>query len=254
MYDTVWAKTLIRNVQIVMPNDHSAVIFDLGGTLTPALSWSVQQETLGRMAHALGLSPTLFIPAWARTFEDRMKGTIGSSRENIERVCRDLGAQIEEDQLEAAASMEIEQLSKIILNPRKESASVLRTLKSKGIRTGLLSDCSSEVPVLWERSGLAPLIDFAVFSCLTGTKKPDPRLFEMAAGGLKVKADGCLYVADGIGTELSGASSIGMTSLMLRTQGENDLDPYREAWPGPVIDSLFQVVDFVLPPSREPRS
>lgn len=202
------------------------------------------------MADALHVSPALFIPAWNSTFEDRMKGTIKSSRECLERVFRDLATQIEEDRLELAVRMETEQLSTIILNPRKESASVLQTLKSRGIRTGLLSDCSSEVPVLWERSELAPLIDFAVFSCLTGIKKPDRHLFEMAAEGLKVKADRCLYVADGIGTELTGASSVGMTSLMLHTQGENDLDPYREVWRGPVIDSLSQVLDFVPLPSK----
>ncbi len=237
-----------------MRMNHSAVIFDLGGTLTPALSWSVQQETLCRMADALRLSAALFIPAWSRTFNDRMKGTIKSSRECIERACRDLATQTGGDRLEAAVRIEVEQLSTIILNPRRESVSVLRALKSLGIRTGLLSDCSSEVPVLWERSELAPLIDFAVFSCLTGTKKPDPRLFEMAAEGLEVKTERCLYVADGIGLELAGASAVGMTSLMLHTEGENDGDPYREVWHGPVIDSLFQVLDFVLRPSTAPGS
>jgi len=94
-------------------------------------------------------------------------------------------------------------------------------------------------------SPLAALIDYPVFSCLTGMKKPDPIIFQVAIEGLGVKAEECIYVADGIGRELHAASELGMCAVQILAPGEDDYDPYREEWNGPVISSLKEILDLV---------
>jgi putative hydrolase of the HAD superfamily len=67
----------------------------------------------------------------------------------------------------------------------------------------------------------------------------------MAIDKLEAKPKECLYIADGIGQELAGARAEGIQAYMLRVPGENDDDPYREKWSGPVIASLKQVIPLV---------
>jgi putative hydrolase of the HAD superfamily len=58
-------------------------------------------------------------------------------------------------------------------------------------------------------------VDTPVFSCLEGTRKPDPRLFRKVAAGLSVDPSRCLYVGDGGGNELAGSSEVGMRAVLL---------------------------------------
>jgi putative hydrolase of the HAD superfamily len=224
---------------------YQAVIFDLGGTLAPAVSWTEQQSTIGRMADALGIPVGKFTEAWNATFENRMKGTFNGSRTCIQEVCRQLKVSVVEHRIDTAVKIELEELTPCVINHRPEALYVLERLKFQGVGTGLISDCSSEVPDLWEKTSLAPLIEVTIFSCLTGTKKPDARLFQMALERLKVKAENCIYVADGIGQELAGANRLGIKAVMLHVEGENENDPYREEWDGVVISSLREVLDLV---------
>jgi putative hydrolase of the HAD superfamily len=224
---------------------YQAVIFDLGGTLAPAFPWEEQQDTVRKMAEALGLPAKEFTEVWYSTFENRMKGVIQGSRDCIQEVCRQLRVSIEEKRINDAVEIELKYLTPCVINTRPESFYVLENLKFQGFGTGLISDCSSEVPGLWEKTKLAPLVDIAVFSCLTGTKKPDAQLFKMALDGLRTKAENCIYVADGIGQELNGASKLGIYAVMLHIEGENEHDPYREKWNGPVISSLKEVLELI---------
>lgn len=75
--------------------------------------------------------------------------------------------------------------------------------------------------------------------------KPEPRIFQIAIERLAVEPGDCLYIADGIGQELTSASQIGMQAVLIRVSGEDSYDPYREDWNGPVISSLTEVLDLV---------
>jgi len=64
--------------------------------------------------------------------------------------------------------------------PRPEAVEVLLQLKTAGLKTGLISDCSGEGPELWKRTALAPLFDATIFSCQVNMHKPDPRIYQLA--------------------------------------------------------------------------
>ena len=115
------------------------------------------------------------------------------------------------------------------------------------IKIGLISDCSSEVPLLWPETSLEPLIDVAIFSCEVKIRKPDSRIYQAACDGLALEPGDCLYVGDGGSHELSGAAQAGMHPVLIRVSAEGE-EPYRpgaEEWSGMKISSLQEVLSIL---------
>jgi putative hydrolase of the HAD superfamily len=223
---------------------YQAVIFDLFGTLIPSFSEREYQEKVKEIASIMQASPHDFWKMWSATLKESMLGAIPSLEAKIIRICQKLGIRTEASKIREAEDMFYEYEAKYML-PRPEASEVILQLKTTGIKTGLISDCSSEGPELWKKTALAPFIDVSIFSCSVGLQKPDPRIYHLALQQLDVKAQDCLYVGDGGSTELTGASRIGLDAVQLRIPGENDPDVFRinkEDWQGTIITSLKEVL------------
>ena len=74
-----------------------------------------------------------------------------------------------------------------------------------------------------------------------GIAKPDSRIYELATKGLGVAAEHCLFVGDGSGGELSGASKAGMTAVLIRAPYDR-ADGAREGWRGETISEIPDVL------------
>lgn len=223
---------------------YKAVIFDLFGTLIKNYPLAESHAVLRRMAMELSIPAESFIEKWDEAFPDRMTGVLRNFQHCIESVCKKMGVPVTDETIELAANIRL-QLNIYETAPRDEALEVLSNLKKSGLKTGLLSDCSSETVLLWKDFPIAPLIDSPVFSCVEGTKKPDPRLYRKAAENLGVSQEKCIYVGDGIGQELHGAAGTGMFAVQILVPGEDDYDRYRGDWNGPVITSLREVLNLV---------
>jgi putative hydrolase of the HAD superfamily len=103
------------------------------------------------------------------------------------------------------------------LRPRHEVIETLRELRQRGLRLGLISGCSGDVPIVWGETPFVGLFDATVFSCEVGLRKPDVRIFRKAASELQIPTKACLYVGDGGNDELAGAGRAGMTAVLLRS-------------------------------------
>lgn len=134
---------------------------------------------------------------------------------------------------------------------REDALDTMAALRARGMRVGVLSDCTVELAETWEGLPLAPLVDAVVLSCQVGRRKPDPELFRLVAGRLGAAADECLYVGDGGSNELSGARAQGMTAVMLRAAdwADNDAFAREDGWSGPSFSSLSQAVEAAQDPS-----
>ncbi len=73
----------------------------------------------------------------------------------------------------------------------------LSRLKSLGMLTALIADCSLKVSMLWSQTPFAPIVDLALFSSREGLRKPDSMLYQRACDRLSVAPAECLYVGDG---------------------------------------------------------
>jgi putative hydrolase of the HAD superfamily len=225
---------------------YEAVIFDLGGTLINQSTWEEQDNYIRRMAETLGLPFDGFHRLWRATYEERTKGSFGSVENDIKYICQQLHISAEKSRIEVAANIPYEITKRMIMSLKEGAVEVILELKSQGLKTGLVCNWSHHLPLVWKDCPLAPLIDIAVFSSSEGVMKPDQRIFLLATARLAVQPEKCLYIADGMDEELSGAIKVGMKAVMVRYPDLIDNNPYREEWDGTVISSLKEVLSLVI--------
>jgi len=224
-----------------------AVIFDLFGTLSDNFSSSGYYAALAEMAAALSLPPDDFRRVWFDTSRERNIGSFQSCEANVEHICRELGVRPKGRQIKLAAQIRLDYIRQV-MTPRSDATEVLSRLKAEGHKTGLISDCTPEIPLVWPETPLASLIDTAVFSCSVGLRKPDPRIYQLAAKRLGVRPEQCLFVGDGGSQELSGALRVGMHPVLLRLDADST-EPHlvnRELWDGHKVSSLREVLTIAM--------
>jgi putative hydrolase of the HAD superfamily len=222
----------------------AAVVFDFYGTLTPVHPADRWADQLAALAAIVGVSPGALGVALRESYPERATGALGDLRQTLRTLASRLGVDLGGQRLEAACQLRRE-MQRRMLALRPEALPVITRLRARGTRTGVLSDCTSELPDAWPSLPLSGVIDAPVFSCVEGTRKPDPRLFRTVAARLGADPADCLYVGDGGGQELTGASAVGMHAMLLagpdwHAHGRDD----REAgWTGPRISSLSELCD-----------
>src|SRR4029453_3686861 len=220
-----------------------AVIFDLFGTLVDDFATSVGQ-TYTELAKALQVPIEQFMPLWRQTTKMRSDGTFQTVEASIEHVCGIMGLRVGAEEMTKAVEIRLEQARRA-LEPRPEAVATLGRLKDDGYKTGLLSNCSVEIPIIWPETEFADLIETAVFSCRARLMKPDPRIYQLACELLGVMPERCLYVADGENHELAAAANVGLHSVLIRNSSrDNESELLREAreWPGSAISTLPDVL------------
>ena len=223
---------------------YSAVIFDLFGTLVDSFSRPEYESVLVEMAAIVGIPRDKFVRLWLDTFQERNTGIHPTPQASIRYICRQLDIAAADVTVEQAARVRLDYTA-LSLKPRPGNAEVLTRLRSEGYKTGLISDCTGDIPMVWEDTELAPLFDVTVFSCLAGIRKPDPRIYRLATDRLAVPPQDCLYIGDGGSAELTGAARVGMHPVLLR-HPDDSVEPItvdrEEDWQGPVISTLQEVL------------
>jgi len=98
--------------------------------------------------------------------------------------------------------------------PYPDTAPVLRALKRRRVRVGVVSNIPQDLAEVFESHRLGGLVDAFVHSFELGLEKPDPRLFQAACRRLRVAPRRALMVGD---NQLSdgGAVEAGLEVLLL---------------------------------------
>ena len=225
-----------------------AVIFDLFGTLVDDFGSSVgpmHQE----MAGALAVPYEQFMQHWGQTAKMRIIGTFETVETNIKYVCDTMNVHPRADQLSNAVEIRMKYIGQA-LRPRQDAISTVSELKNKGHKIGLLSNCSIEIPILWQETAFADLFNTTIFSSRERLKKPDARIYNLTCERLGTIPASCLYIADGEDHELKAAATVGLYPVLIRTSSQrNRGELHQEAreWQGPGIDSLKEVLQLVGP-------
>ena len=232
----------------VSVSKYKAVIFDLWGTLVddivyPEANRLIYQQKMDELADLLGVDRAEFVKAWDASGAERTVGAYPSTEAALSHICKGLGADPGEECIHTAAEMRCAYVSGA-LSPRPGTVETISTLKASGYRVGLISNCSEEVSRLWDSTPFAPLVDTAVLSFNVGLAKPDPRIYDLATKRLGVAAEHGLFVGDGSGGELTGASKAGMTAVLIRAPHDR-ADGARESWKGETISDIRDVLDLV---------
>lgn len=221
----------------------SAVIFDYYGTLTVSASAADRRSGVGRVADALGVPADLLFDSISSTFTERATGQCGDMLATMAWLADRCGHRPSGAQLQAACSIRTEIERGYASMFRHDTVSTLRFLRRRGLRLGLVSDCTHELPDFWASLPVAPLIDATVFSVLVGQRKPHPSLYRSVCGQLGVSPSQAVYVGDGGSCELTGATAAGIDAIRFVAQDSASALVYdaEPDWTGPVIHSLSEL-------------
>jgi putative hydrolase of the HAD superfamily len=223
-----------------------AVVFDFYGTLAPGRSVPEQLKARTEQAAALGVDAARFDAELNDTMDERFRGAGGSVRGQLAWVADRLGAEPAPEALAAATAVRLEH-ERRFGGPRPDAEPVLRTLHERGLRIGVVSDCSAELPAYFDELPIAPYVDAPVFSFVTGHRKPAPENYLACCAALEVDPAECIYVGDGGSNELAGARALGMRAVHLNVEAEAGSPVYEKhaQWDGEVITSLRAVPTLV---------
>ena len=225
---------------------YSAVIFDLFGTLVDDFASSVGQMH-AELAVALEVPYEPFMQLWRQTSHMRTIGVFQTVETSIEHVCGVMGVQVGAEQMTKAVEIRLRHIRRMI-EPRPDAVATLARLKNQDYKIGLISNCSIEIPILWQETAFANLVATPIFSCRERLKKPDPHIYHLACERLGVMPEHCLYIADGEDYELTAAAKVGLHPVLLRTSSQEtrgELHQETREWQGATIAGLAEVLHLV---------
>ena len=226
---------------------YDAVIFDLLGTLVPSPLTQDYRHMVDRIADALGLPRDEFFDRWMPVNNDRLLGTFGSSEGDIQHVASLFGLNVRDHQMaECVHSRRAAMLE--WLTPKTRTMNILTRLTELDIKLALVSDCSFDVPAVWERTPLSGMITTTVFSCVERLRKPDKGMYLRALAMLDVRAASALFVGDGGSDELRGAERLGISAVLLDDHPKDSSKEFRvdvQEWYGLSIADISDVVSLV---------
>ncbi len=196
-----------------------AILFDFYDTLA-----HVDAETIlaGRraLAERAGVDPEAMATLWRETAHARMLGQGGGLEATIATMLAQLGRPAPPSLLPELAAIEVDTWERAVqLYP--DARLTLETLKARGYRLGVLSNCSDQAGYVIERAGLDHLFDTLALSFRLGLAKPDPPIYEHALAALGVQAAEAMFVADGAFGELDAAQDLGIVAVLIEQERQS---------------------------------
>ena len=134
-------------------------------------------------------------------------------------VSQKLGMDVGVDELVAA----------IRFSAYPDAAPALGALRDRGLRLVVVSNWDCSLPRVLDRCGLGELLDGTITSAETGSRKPDPVIFERALELAGCEPAEALHVGDTAEEDVAGARAAGIRPLLIdRNGGKGDIASLEE--------------------------
>ena len=190
-----------------------AVIFDLFHTLTAIeSSWGNGRPFTCDM---LGIDRDAWHDQLQLHSRSRLSGRQKDPFRIVSQMARAIDPAIPDETIHAAIANRIKRFEAALLDIPDETKATLQALRAKGKRLGLISNADTMEVAAWNKSPLAESFDTAILSCSVGAVKPEREIYDICLERLDVQPSDALYVGDGGSSELQGAQTVGMTTVMM---------------------------------------
>ena len=230
----------------------SAFLFDFGGTLdADGHHWL---DRFYRIYEQIGFSAIpkehikeAFYWADAQLEEDPAAAKLGyrpMMQRHVHYQFEKLGIENHE-KLEEAAAAFYRPAEKVL----RRNRGILERLHHAGLKLGVLSNFYGNVEMLCQEAGLKPFLAVILDSIVVGLKKPDPKIFQMAAERLGVPLTEIAFVGDSFQRDVIPAKSLGMTTIWMA--GDRRQIPPDASKVDKILYSLEDILDLIpshLPP------
>jgi len=227
----------------------AAVFLDLGNTLLceripRAALYSeearrhglsiAQEEMAARMARAHGELPRelegsfRYTDGWFRAFQRHVFAAEDLSPARFSALSEGLFARFEDART-------------FVLYPGARE--LLRNLRARRLRLGLISNWSARLPRLLAALELDSAFDFVLGSAALRCEKPEPAIFRLALERVGLGPESCLHAGDDARCDGAGALACGIAAVLV---DHEDRLGARERELCPVVGSLGELQDLIL--------
>jgi HAD superfamily hydrolase (TIGR01509 family) len=194
-------------------------LFDYSGTLfrfEPGPGWpttSVDEAERERLIHVL-TSPTMsadhlppdLADAWARRdLDPEVHRTVYMA------AMASSGVQLTADEADVVY---VSLTDPEAWHPYPDTEAVLRELRAAGVPVAVVSNIAWDIRGVFERHGVADLVDEFVLSYVEGVVKPDPKIFTLACQRIGVAPEQAIMIGDSAEAD-GGAATIGCATVIV---------------------------------------
>jgi putative hydrolase of the HAD superfamily len=111
-----------------------------------------------------------------------------------------------------------------------ETLDVLKELKSRGLKLGVISNFDDRVYSVLTSLGIRTFFDTVTISSETGFSKPEPEIFEAAIRALGIPASEIVLVGDSLRDDVEPARRAGLTALHIDRSGRRGISSLHEVF------------------------
>jgi len=221
-----------------MTEEMDAVMFDLGGTLIDLEPTKdvVFHRVLLRHGHRVPLADVARIIAEAeRKYDAESADLDGVHEDNFwakfdKFVLERVGFKGDFAKFAKEVSVEFEGIVPRVESwaEHQDARPLLEDLKAREFKLGVISNATDLARRVMDQLGLSEYFGTIVISDEVGFRKPDGRIFQLAASLAKVAPNRTLYVGDRYAVDVVGARKAGMNSILIDRAGiYSDVDCLR---------------------------
>lgn len=187
-----------------------AVIFDLANTIVEKTN---TENPRVQLRDALGLPSVQFVRNLIYTVSADAPGM--TSSEFTEALMRRTGNLSDSSR---AKIHEIFERHNDAQRLRPDAVEVFETLRSRGYKLALITNCTPFARELVERLDLVRWFETLILSSDLGLMKPDPRIFQHALTRLQVAPDKACVVGDKVKTDIVGGTLAGCSTVLFEVR------------------------------------
>jgi putative hydrolase of the HAD superfamily len=196
-----------------------AALLDLYDTVART-HWGRLSELI---ADDLGITKEQLYRGYDLTRSARAVGTYGSREGDMRAVVEASGAEPTPELIERLLALE-EDFTSWGVELWEDALPVVAELRSRGVKTALVSNCSHSTRPIVDRLGLSDAFDELLLSFEVGLHKPDPEIYREALRRLGGVAPGGAVFVDDQPRYCDGAAAVGIAPYLIVRDGEVPAD------------------------------